>query len=60
VPLAVGPTYPQTLAGWAFEATRGNLISGESEAAAALLVAGALATALAVASVRFAKDVESG
>jgi len=60
VPLAVGPSYPQTLAGWAFEATRGDLISGESEAAAALLVAGALAVALAAISVRFARNVEGG
>ncbi len=60
VPLAVGPNYPQTLAGWAFEATRGDLISGESEAAAALLVAGAIAVALAAVSVRFARDVEGG
>ncbi len=60
VPLAVGPNYPQTLAGWAFESTRGDLVSGEGEAAAALLVAGALAVALAAISVRFARNVEGG
>lgn len=60
VPLAVGPNYPQTLAGWAFESTRGDLISGEGEAAAALLVAGAMAVALAAISVRFARNVEGG
>jgi len=60
VPLAVGPNYPQTLAGWAFESTRGDLISGEAEAAAALLVAGAMAVVLAAISVRFARNVEGG
>lgn len=60
VPLAVGPTYPQTLAAWAFEATRGDLISGEGRAAAALLVAGVIAFLLAAVSVRFARSVEGG
>ena len=60
VPLTVGPNYPQTLAGWAFESTRGDLISGEAEAAAALLVAGAMAVVLAAISVRFARNAEGG
>ncbi|MGH2781933.1 MAG: ABC transporter permease subunit [Thermoleophilaceae bacterium] len=58
VPLAVGPNHPPTLATYAFEATRGDLIAGEGRAAAALLVAGLLALVLAATAVRFARSVE--
>jgi putative spermidine/putrescine transport system permease protein len=58
VPLAVGPNSPPTLATYAFEATQGDVIAGEGRAAAALLVAGLLATALAATAVRFARSVE--
>lgn len=58
VPLAVGPNSPPTLATYAFEATQGDVIAGEGRAAAALLVAGLLAIALAAVAVRFARSVE--
>lgn len=58
VPLAVGPNSPPTLAVYALEATRGDVIAGEGRAAAALLVAGLLAIALAAVAVRFARSVE--
>jgi putative spermidine/putrescine transport system permease protein len=60
VPLAVGPNHPPTLATFAFEATRGDLISGQGVAAAALLVAAAASIALALTAIRFARDVEGG
>ncbi len=60
VPLTVGPNYPTTLSEFAFEAIQGDVIAGESRAAAALLLATAVAVALAVAAVRFARDVEGG
>jgi putative spermidine/putrescine transport system permease protein len=58
VPLAVGPNYPPTLAAFAFEATQGDVITGQGRAAAALLLACAFSIALALAVVRFARDVE--
>ncbi len=58
VPLAIGPSYPPTLAEYAFESTRGDLISGEAQAAAALQFAGLLAIILAALAVRFAKNLE--
>lgn len=58
VPLAIGPSYPPALAEYAFESTRGDLISGEAQAAAALLVAGLLAIVLAALAVRFARNLE--
>ena len=58
VPLTVGPNYPTTLSEFAFEAIQGDVISGESRAAAALLLAAAAAVALALAAVRFARDLE--
>ncbi len=58
VPLAIGPNAPPTLATYAFEATRGDVLAGEGRAAAALLVAGLLAVALAALAVRFARSVE--
>jgi putative spermidine/putrescine transport system permease protein len=58
VPLAVGPNHPPTLATFAFEATQGDVVAGHQRAAAALLLTSALSVALAVAAVRFARDVE--
>ncbi len=58
VPLAVGPNYPPTLAVYAFQSTQGDLIAGEGPAAAALLIAGAAAIALAWIGVRFARGVD--
>jgi putative spermidine/putrescine transport system permease protein len=59
VPLVVGPNYPPTLATYAYDATRGDLLAGEGVAAAALLVAAVAAIALAVAAVRFARTAEN-
>jgi len=58
VPLAIGPNYPPTLSAYAFEATSGDVIAGEGQAAAALLVAGLIATALALVAVRAARGVD--
>ncbi len=60
VPLAIGPNYPPTLATFAFEAAQGDVVSGQGEAAAALLIASSLSIVLAIAAVRFARDVEGG
>lgn len=59
VPLAIGPSYPPTLAEYAFEATRGDLISGEAQAAVALLVAGLFAIVLAALAVHYARNLEN-
>lgn len=53
VPLIVGPNYPPTLSVYALEATQGDVISGESRAAAALLSAGLASVFLAALAVRF-------
>ena len=58
VPLVVGPNHPPTLATFALEATQGDLIAGQARAAAALLVATGLSVLLAMAAIRFARDVE--
>lgn len=58
VPLTIGPNYPTTLAELAFSAMQGDVIMGESRAAAALLVAAAAAIGLALVGVHFARDVE--
>lgn len=58
VPLAIGPDYPPTLATYAYDATQADAIAGQGRAAAALLVSSAFAVALALAAVRFARDVE--
>ena len=60
VPLTVGPNYPPTLAAFAFEATQGDVLAGEGQAAATLLLTAAVAIALALAAVRLARDVEGG
>jgi putative spermidine/putrescine transport system permease protein len=56
VPLAVGPSYPPTLATYAAEQPQLDLAGGQARAAAALLVAAAASVALAVAAVRLARD----
>lgn len=58
VPLLVGPNSPPTLATFAYEATQGDVIAGQGTAAAALLLVSALSVVLALAVVRFARDVE--
>ena len=58
VPLLVGPNSPPTLATFAFEATQGDLIAGQGMAAAALLLVSAFSVVLALAVMRFARDVE--
>jgi putative spermidine/putrescine transport system permease protein len=55
VPLAVGPSYPPTLATYAAEQPQLDLAAGQARAAAALLVAAAAAVALAVTAVRLAR-----
>ncbi len=52
VPLVVGPTRPTALAQYALDATRTAEPLGQAQAAAALLVAAALATLLALALAR--------
>jgi putative spermidine/putrescine transport system permease protein len=58
VPLTIGPNHPTTLSEFAFQETHADLISGESRAAAAMLLATVAAIALALAAVHFARDVE--
>lgn len=50
VPLVVGPTHPPTLPVLALRATRGDLLTGQAEAAAILLVAAAVPIVLTVAA----------
>jgi putative spermidine/putrescine transport system permease protein len=56
VPLALGPSYPPTIAEYAQRATAGDLIAGQSTAAAALLVPALASIALAALAVRVARD----
>jgi putative spermidine/putrescine transport system permease protein len=56
IPLAVGPSYPPTLATYAAEQPQLDLVAGQAKAAAALLVAAAASIALAVAAVRLSRD----
>jgi len=58
VRLAIGPNYPPTLSAYAFEATSGDVIAGEGRAAAALLIAGLLASVLALVTVKVARGVD--
>lgn len=58
VPLLLGPNTPQTLAAYAYDATQGDVISGAGQGAAALVLVAAFSIALALAVVRFARDVE--
>ncbi|MTD45213.1 ABC transporter permease subunit [Conexibacter sp. W3-3-2] len=57
VPLAVGPTYPQTIAEYALGATQGDVVTGQSTAAAALLLAAAVSVVLAALAVRAARGL---
>lgn len=60
VPLVVGPSYPPTIAEYARQATQGDLISGQSTAAAALLLSAVASIALAAIAVRAARDPQGG
>ncbi len=60
VPLAVGPSYPSTIAEYARQATQGDLIAGQGTAAAALLVSATASIALAAVAVRAARDPQGG
>lgn len=60
VPLAVGPNYPPTLATYAYEASQADVIAGQGQGAAALLLASAFSIVLALAATRLARDVEGG
>jgi putative spermidine/putrescine transport system permease protein len=55
VPLAVGPSYPPTLATYAADQPQLDFAGGQARAAAALLVAAAASLALAVAAVRLVR-----
>jgi putative spermidine/putrescine transport system permease protein len=58
VPLAVGPNQPPMLAAYAFEATQGDVISGEQVAAATLVLTTVVAMVLAAVAVRLARTAE--
>ena len=58
VPLAVGPTYPQTLAEYAYASTQGDLIAGQGTAAATLLLTACASLGLAAVAIRAARDVQ--
>jgi len=60
VSLAVGPSYPPTIAEYARQATQGDLISGQSTASAALLLSAVMSIALAAIAVRAARDPQGG
>lgn len=60
VPLAVGPSHPPTLATFAYDQPRLDLVAGQARAAAALLVAAAASIILAVAAVRLARGAGRG
>lgn len=58
VPLLVGPNAPPTLATFAFEATKRDVIAGQGTAAAALTLISLFSIAVASLAVRFARDAE--
>ncbi len=60
VPLALGPSYPPTIAEYARQATTGDLLAGQSTAASALLVTALASIALAALAVRVARDPQGG
>jgi ABC-type uncharacterized transport system YnjBCD permease subunit len=60
VPLAIGPSYPPTLATFAYDQPRLDLAAGQAKAAVALLVAAAASIALAVAAVHLARGAGRG
>ncbi len=55
VPLAVGPTYPDTLSTYALDATQIDLTAGRARAAVALILAAAASVALALVCLRIAR-----
>jgi putative spermidine/putrescine transport system permease protein len=55
VPLLVGPTSPRTLATWALDATRSASLTGQSRAAAALLLTAGITLLLAALAARQAR-----
>ena len=55
VPLAVGPTYPETLATYALDATQIDIAGGRANAAVALLLAALAALVLAVGGLQAAR-----
>lgn len=59
VPLAVGPSYPPTLATYALAATKIDLAGGQARSAAALLVAAGASIVLALAAVRLARAADA-
>lgn len=58
VPLLIGPNSPPTLATFAYEATQADVIAGQGTAAASLTLLTTFSIAVAIAVVRFARDVE--
>lgn len=60
VPLALGPSYPPTVAEYALQSSNADLISGPSIAAGALLVSATVSILLAALAVRAAKDPQGG
>ncbi|MEP6953348.1 MAG: ABC transporter permease subunit [Solirubrobacteraceae bacterium] len=60
VPLALGPSYPPTVAEYALRASRSDLVTGQSTSAAALLLTAAASMALAALAVRVARDPQGG
>ena len=60
VPLALGPSYPPTVAEYALQAAQADLISGQSTASAALLLSALTSMLLAAVAVRAARDPQGG
>ncbi len=60
VPLALGPSYPPTVAEYALQATHADLVTGQSTAAAALLLSALTSMLLAAVAVRSARDPQGG
>ncbi len=60
VPLALGPSYPPTVAEYALQATYSDLIAGQSTASAALLLSALASMLLAALVVRAARDPQGG
>jgi len=60
VPLALGPSYPATVAEYALQATQSDPIAGQSSAAAALLLSALTSMLLAAVAVRAARDPQGG
>jgi putative spermidine/putrescine transport system permease protein len=56
VPRVIGPSSPTMIAEFAFRARENNLLAGQGESAAALLLAAGMAIILALVAVRFARS----